>query len=146
MYAEHIAELGFAFGDFPVNDWFWQRVPAAQSPASFVAVMGLGFEGANLDHTRRFAQRFRRAGDERGARLQEQIGAEEIPHVAFGAHWFAQFAGQLDFESWAEALPRPLSPMLMRGRPCNREARLRAGFSEAFLEQLDQWQPDASGS
>jgi hypothetical protein len=36
--------------------------------------------------------------------------------------------------------------MLLRGRPLQREARRRAGFPEAFLDQLDAWQPDALGS
>jgi uncharacterized ferritin-like protein (DUF455 family) len=146
MYAEHMARLGVAFGDFPVNDWFWQRVPGALGPAEFVAVMGLGFEAANLDHTQRFASAFRDAGDERGALLQEQIGLEEIPHVAFGAHWFAHFRGELAFESWAHALPSPLSPMLMRGRPLNRRARRDAGYSDAFMERLEAWLPDQLGS
>jgi uncharacterized ferritin-like protein (DUF455 family) len=146
MYAEHMATLGFGFGDFPVNDWFWQRVPGARTAAEFVAVMGLGFEGANLDHTQRFAHAFRLAGDERGAALQERIGAEEVPHVAFGAHWFGHFRGELAFDAWAEALPAPLSPMLMRGRPLNRLARRAAGYSDAFVERLERWLPDQPGS
>lgn len=141
MYAEHMAELGFAFGDFPVNDWFWQRVPSAHEPAQFIATMQLGFEGANLDHTERFARAFERAGDARAAELQRQVGREEIPHVAFGAYWFAQLAGELTLERWSAALPAPLSPMLMRGRPLNFAARRKAGYSEQFLTQLDAWSP-----
>jgi hypothetical protein len=45
MYADYLASLGFAFGDFPVRDWFWERVPSAETPAHFVATMGMGFEG-----------------------------------------------------------------------------------------------------
>ena len=141
MYAEHMADLGFQYGDFPINDWFWQRVPSAHDPLSFVAVMSLGFEGANLDHTQRFAERFVRAGDDKGARLQQQVGEEEVPHVAFGAHWFSKLRGRLDFESWLDALPAPLSPILMRGKPLHAEARLRAGMSENFLNCLQTWQP-----
>ena len=37
-------------------------------------------------------------------------------------------------ERGALALPVPLSPLLMRGRPLQRDARLRAGFSEDFLD------------
>ena len=146
MYADHIEALGFGVGQFPVNDWFWQRVPAARTPASFVAVMGLGFEAANLDHTARFAARFRQAGDARGAQLQERVGEEEIPHVAFGAHWFRQLRGPLEFERWQGELPAPLSPMLMRGRPLNRLARERAGIPPDLSERLDRWQPTPPGS
>lgn len=146
MYGEHIAALGFEVGSFPVNDWFWQRVPAARTAAEFVAVMGLGFEGANLDHTQRFAARFRAVGDVEGARLQELVGQEEIPHVAFGAHWFAKLQGPLTFDSWQAALPAPLSPLLMRGRPLNRPARQQAGYPLTFLQELERWEPSDAPS
>lgn len=142
MYAKEIARLGHAVGDFTVRDWFWERIPRCADPASFVAAMGLGFESANLEHTASYAARFRDAGDEQGARVQEIIGLEEIAHVRFGARWFQAFNGALDFDAWKAALPPPLSPMLMRGRPLHREARRRAGQSETFLDQLDAWQPD----
>src|SRR6202020_2570867 len=83
MYEKYLNELGYTFGDFPVRDWFWDRVPHAPTAPHFVALMGIGFEGGNLDHTQRFAERFRAVGDERGALLQETVGEEEIPHVRF---------------------------------------------------------------
>ncbi len=148
LYAEHIARLGFAIGQFSVRDWFWQRVPSCENPAAFVATMGLGVESANLEHTASFAARFREAGDEDGAHVQDVIGREEIAHVRFGARWFQTFRStSLDFESWRLALPSPLSPLLMRGKPMNREARRKAGQSETFLDELDAWQPlDLPGS
>jgi uncharacterized ferritin-like protein (DUF455 family) len=141
MYAAHIERLGYKVGDFAVRDWFWSRVPSCQTPASFVAVMGLGFESANLDHTATFAARFRDAGDEEGARVQELVGREEIAHVRFGASWFSRFVGELEFQSWARTLPAPLSPLLMRGRPMQREVRQRAGQPERFLAELEAWEP-----
>ncbi|WP_437532669.1 DUF455 family protein [Sorangium sp. So ce726] len=91
LYAAYLAAIGHRFGDFPVRDWFWTRVPAAASPAQFVAVMGMGLEGGNLDHTARFAERFRAIGDVEGAALTERVCAEEIPHVRFGVRWFRRF-------------------------------------------------------
>jgi uncharacterized ferritin-like protein (DUF455 family) len=146
MYAEHIERLGSSVGDFPVRDWFWSRVPAARSAAEFCAVMGLGFEAGNLDHTRRFAERFVAVGDAEGARLQEVVAAEEIPHVAFAAHWFEKLTGQLTFDAWQAALPAPLSPMVLRGDPLDREARGKAGLDTAFLDALQAWQPVSRGS
>ncbi len=146
LYATHIEELGFHVGDFPVRDWFWKRVPHASSATAFVAVMGLGFEAGNLDHTHRFAERFRAVGDENGARLQELVAHEEIAHVAFAAHWFRAFEGELTFERWCGALPEPLSPMVMRGDPINRLARQAASMDANFLNRLEQWQPVSRGS
>jgi uncharacterized ferritin-like protein (DUF455 family) len=145
MYAEHLAALGYAFGDFPVRDWFWDRVPASPTEAHFVATMGVGFEGGNLDHALRFARRFRAIGDERGAALQETIFEEEIPHVRFALGWFRRFTGETDFASWVRHLPPPLSPMVMRGDPLEREGRARAGFSPAFVDELSQWRARESG-
>jgi uncharacterized ferritin-like protein (DUF455 family) len=146
LYAKQIVRLGFGIGEFSVRDWFWDRVPHCADAASFVATMGLGVESANLEHTASFAARFRAVGDEEGARTQELIGREEIGHVRFGARWFEAFRSGLDFETWRLALPSPLSPMLMRGRPLHREARRSAGQPEQFLDELEAWQPDSPGS
>jgi uncharacterized ferritin-like protein (DUF455 family) len=146
LYREQIERLGHRVGDFAVRDWFWERIVPCSGPLSFIATMGLGFESANLEHTATFAARFREMGDEESARVQEIVGREELEHVRFGVRWFDRFAGGLDFERWRLALPLPLSPLLMRGRPLQRDARLRAGFSEDFLERLDAWQPVSPGS
>lgn len=141
MYAAHIEKLGSHIGAFPVRDWFWERVPTAQSASSLLALLGVGLEGANLDHTTRFAERFRSAGDEEGARLQEIIGDEEIPHVRFAARWLARWHGTLDFDAWRALLPPPLTPLVLRGRPLDRDRRRRAGLPDAFVDALDAWEP-----
>jgi uncharacterized ferritin-like protein (DUF455 family) len=142
MYAEHIERLGFGVGDFPVRDWFWERVPASRDARAFVAVMGLGLESANLEHAEIFARKFREAGDEVGACVQERVACEEIAHVRFGVRWFVRFeSGALRFDAWERALPPPLSPMMMRGAPINRAARLRAGQPNDFIDELDAWTP-----
>jgi uncharacterized ferritin-like protein (DUF455 family) len=136
-YVAHAASLGLADGSIPVRDWFWERVAACADPAAFVALQGLGLEGANLEHAARYAQRFREVGDEAGARALEAVEEDEIGHVAFAAHWFARLTGApLDYDRWRAALPAPLTPALLQGRPLNRAARLRAGLDEAFLARL----------
>jgi uncharacterized ferritin-like protein (DUF455 family) len=142
MYVKQIERLGHRVGEFPVRDWFWSRVPSCPDPASFVAVMGLGLESANLEHTATFAARFREAEDEEAARTQELVGLEEIAHVRFGVRWFERFDGGLEFDRWKKSLPAPLSPLLMRGHPLRRDVRRRAGQPEAFLDHLEAWQPE----
>jgi uncharacterized ferritin-like protein (DUF455 family) len=146
IYAEHIERLGHRLGEFEVRDWFWTRVPTCRDPASFVATMGLGFESANLEHTAWFAERFRAAGDEEGAKIQDLVGREEIAHVRFGARWWKAFRGELAFDAWKDALASPLSPMLMRGRILEREARIQGGFPSEFLDRFDAWQAEEPGS
>lgn len=139
-YEVELARLGHPFGSFPVRDWFWERIGAVETPASFCAFVGLGLESANLDHTRRFEDELRAAGDERAAALTEAIGREEIAHVRFAVRWFRHFSGALDFDSFRRALPLPLSPILFRGRPVDRAARLDAGWPAEMLDALERWQ------
>ncbi|HUR27967.1 MAG TPA: DUF455 family protein [Planctomycetota bacterium] len=142
-YALYARALGMDVGEHPVRDWFWQRVGNVATPAQFVALLGLGFEAANLDHSARYASLFRAAGDEPGALLQEQIGLEEREHVRFAARWFAEFAGGLEFERWLAHLPRPLTPLVLRGSPFARAARLDCGLGAEFVDALEQWRPEA---
>lgn len=146
LYAEHLASLGHRYGEFPVRDWFWERIPTAPTAMHFVAVMGIGFEGGNLDHTARFAALFRSFGDELGVQVQERICAEEVSHVQFALHWFSRWAGCADFSTWTRHLPPPLSPLLMRGKTLNVADRLRSGLSPEFLDELERWSARAPGS
>lgn len=141
LYRDHIETLGFSIGSFPVRDWFWERIPRCASPLAFVATMGMGFEGANLEHSARFAKLFREAGDARGAEIQTQVGREEVAHVRFAVRWFRHWAGAVSFSGWEAHLPPPLSPMLMRGSPIHHEARAKAGLDASFCESLERWQP-----
>jgi uncharacterized ferritin-like protein (DUF455 family) len=137
LYLAHLRSLGSEFGAYPVRDWFWERVPRCESPAAFVALQGLGLEGANLDHCPRGAAQLRAAGDEAGARILERVQEDEIGHVAFAAHWFEHFTGApLDYQRWRAALPAPLTPALLQGKPLALAARRRAGMDESFLAQL----------
>jgi uncharacterized ferritin-like protein (DUF455 family) len=146
LYAAHLETLGHPVGAFAVNDWFWSRVPRAETAAHFVATLGMGFEGGNLDHASRFAERFRAANDPRAASIQARVAGEEIPHVAFAIHWFEAFTGGLDFDDWRRHLVTPLSPMMMRGAELNRGARRAAGFPEPFLDRLSTWTSGSPGS
>jgi uncharacterized ferritin-like protein (DUF455 family) len=145
QYRAALLRLGHDVGDFPVRDWFWERAPKAQTAAQFLALMGLGFEAGNLDHTERFEAMFAAAGDAESAALLRVVGEEEVQHVAFAAHWFGTFCGALEFDAWSAQLPAPLSPMLMRGRPLAHARRVRAGMSATFLERLEAWQPASPG-
>jgi uncharacterized ferritin-like protein (DUF455 family) len=144
LYAVHVARLGSAVGDFPVRDWLWQRVGTCATPQAFVALLGLGFEGGNLEHALDFAARFRAAGDPALAHSAELVAHEEVRHVRFALRWYERWCGTLDFAAWRGALPPPLTPLVLRGRPLARELRRRAGFDDAFLEALDLWPPCGS--
>lgn len=140
LYEERLHALGYQVGDFEVRDWFWDRVPTCQTPLEFVALLGMGLEGANLDHTERFGHWFRAVGDEESARIQDQVGNEEIAHVRFATRWFKEWTGGIDFDVWCEALPPPLTPLLMRGKTLHRERRQKAAFPEEFSDALNDFE------
>lgn len=138
LYRAHLARLGGTYGDHPVRDWFWERAAGVHDELAFVAWLGLGLEGANLEHSARFGAAFRAAGDEAGARILERVERDEIGHVAFARAWFERWSGApLDYERWRATLPRPLTPAVLRGLPLNRDARERAGMDAAFLARLE---------
>lgn len=145
LYADHIVSLGSAVGDFGIRDWFWKRVPDCRTPIEFVAVMGMGLEAANLEYAPSFAARFRLAGDQHGAQIQERIAAEEVAHVRFATRWFSRWTGGCDFATWAKHLPRPLSPWVMHGQPIARDARAKAGMPAEFVEALASYVPEPKG-
>lgn len=144
QYAAHVERLGSAVGDFEVRDWLWQRVSAAPDAIAFVALLGLGFEGGNLEHARDFAARFRAAGDELLARTAERVAREEVRHVRFARRWYERWRGPLEFERWRADLPPPLSPSVLRGRELARDLRRSAGLDDEFLEALAAWPPCGS--
>jgi uncharacterized ferritin-like protein (DUF455 family) len=146
LYAERVRALGYEVGAFAVRDWFWERIPACPDILSFLATMGLGFEAGNLDHASRYERIFRDVGDAASAETQAIVGRDEIMHVRFGAEWWRTLHGALTFDRWREALPSPLSPMLMRGATLDLTARRKAGLDEEFLGALAAWLPDTPSS
>jgi len=145
LYREHIEALGCAIGDFGVRDWFWRRVPACSTKLAFVSVMGMGLEAANIEYAADFAERFRLAGDDIGAAIQERIAKEELGHVSFATRWFKRWTGGCDFERWSLELPAPFSPWVMHGNPVARSTRLQAGMSEEFVCALQAYVPSIKG-
>jgi uncharacterized ferritin-like protein (DUF455 family) len=139
LYRREIERLGHRIGDFAVRDWFWERVPTCASKLAFVSLMGMGLEAANLEHAPHFGQRLLAAGDREAAGVQELIAREELAHVRFAVFWFERWTAGQSFDVWREALPAPLSPLLMRGKRFDRRARLRAGMHEDFVTALERW-------
>jgi uncharacterized ferritin-like protein (DUF455 family) len=144
LYARELERLGKRFGDFPVRDWFWERVPSCETASSFLALVGVGFEGGNLDHGARFAQMLEDVGDHEAAAVERQVADEEIAHVRFATQWLEKLGAPLaSLDDLRALLPPPLSPLVLRGRPIARAARLTAGMSERLVDELAQWEQTA---
>ena len=142
MHVQRCEELGICFGDYPVNGWIWKKAMDFSTTLEYVAGLPLVFEGANLDHTAEFEQYFRDAGDRRSAAMMRAIHKDEIRHVEFGLTWMRRLKppGVSDWDAWTGALHWPIRPSKARGDLFQREARLQAGLSPEFIDQLEGFQ------
>ena len=143
VHANRCAELGTPFGSLPVNGYLWLKAMNFTGVMDYLAGVPLTFEGANLDHTVQFAGHFRRAGDEKGARIMETIHRDEIGHVAFGIDWLRRLkpAGADDWQAYVDHLHWPMCPKLARGAPFQRAARQTAGLDDDFIVRLEEPSP-----
>ena len=141
LHVQRCEELGIRFGEFPVNGWIWKKAQDYSSTLEYVAGLPLVFEGANLDHTAEFEQYFRNAGDRRSAAIMRAIHKDEIRHVEFGIQWLRRLKpeGVSDWDAWTSALRWPIRPSKARGDLFQREARLQAGLTQEFIDQLERF-------
>ncbi len=143
LYVKRINDLGFEFGDFSLNDYFWRQMPKLRTPAQYAAVMALTFEAANLDFAGYYARVFRSLGDAVTADILDTVLEDEVSHVAFGAHWMKRW--RRDKDLWAyylECLPHPMTPARARGLEFNFEVHERAMGDLGFVENLKNYDDD----
>lgn len=140
MHIERAKKLGLNFGDLPVNCYIWKKAQDFTCELDYLAGLPLVFEGANLDHTIEFAKAFEQAGDERSAALMRVIHRDEIEHVRFGIEWLRKFKNEdeSDFDVFQRHLHWPLRSGKAKGNLFQRDARLQAGLSEEFIDQLEK--------
>ncbi len=140
LYMQHMARGGIAFGDLPVNGFFWRHVSDMESPLDYVSRLSLTFEQANLDYSHHFAQLFGQMGDAATAALMTRIYEDEIGHVGCGLRWLRKWKDpdESDFEAWRKVLRFPLSPARARGTvPFNAAGRRRAGLDPGFIAAVE---------
>ncbi len=143
LYIGRLNELGFQFGDFPLNDYFWRQMPKLKTPAQYAAVMAMTFEAANLDFAQHYSKIFRNFGDHKTADILDIVLEDEIGHVAFGAHWMKRW--REDKELWdyyLTSLPHPLTPARSKGIGFDPSIHERAMNDEAFTRKLDLYEDD----
>lgn len=134
LYIKRLNELGYEFGDFPLNDFFWRQMDKLKTPAEYLSVMALTFEAANLDFAQYYARIFADLGDEVTAGILQTVLEDEISHVALGAHWMKKWRGDRTlWEYYLETLPWPLTPARSKGIGHDPDLHLRAIGDESFL-------------
>jgi uncharacterized ferritin-like protein (DUF455 family) len=138
LYIQRLNELGYEFGDFPLNDFFWRQMPKLKTPAQYTAVISLTFEAANLDFAQHYSKLFRSFGDDRTADILDIVLEDEISHVAFGAHWMKRWRDDRDlWNYYLTSLPHPLTPARGKGIGFDPKIHDRAMNDLEFTKNLD---------
>ncbi len=138
-YLARMSALGVEPGAVPVNDFFWRACESMTGPMDYILRMALTFEQANLDFTGHWRERFAAVGDVETAALLDEVYQDEIGHVRGGLVLFRQWKDP-DLSEWAAfeaGLHMPLSPARARGAAVDRDARLKAGFTPAWIDRLE---------
>ena len=137
LYVQELNRLGYEFGDFPLNGFFWQQMGKMNTPAKYLSVMSLTFEAANLDFASHYEKIFRGCGDIQIADVLNRVLKDELSHVAFGVRYLNKWReNKTLWDYYLENLPWPITPARSKGKIFERELRLDASMSESFIDQL----------
>lgn len=140
LYVERINQLGFEFGDFPVNDFFWKQMLKLKTAENFTAVMSLTFEAANLDFAQYYRDLFKNEGDQQTADILDIVLEDEISHVAFGSHWLKRWRGDKTlWDYYLSVLPHPLTPARGKGLHYDPLVHQRAMSEDLFVHELSHY-------
>jgi uncharacterized ferritin-like protein (DUF455 family) len=145
LYIKRLNEIGYQFGDFPVNDFFWRQMDKLTNPSQFVALMSLTLESANLDFANYYSKIFFNLGDKKTSEILEIVLKDEITHVAFGSYWMKKWREDKTlWEYYNQCLPWPISPARSKGINFSSELHLKSINDKDFVERLSLYQDDFS--
>lgn len=134
----HLAELGFAYGDFPAHNGLWEMAEKTRGDVmARMALVPRTLEARGLDASPAIRNKLISVGDRRGGEIIDIILRDEIGHVAVGNHWYRYLcsAQNLDPISTFAELAMQHGAQKLKG-PFNLAARRAAGFDEAELALL----------
>ncbi|MGE0803608.1 MAG: ferritin-like domain-containing protein [Lautropia sp.] len=139
LLADHLATLGFVYGDFDAHHGLWDMAERTRhDPLARLGLVPRTLEARGLDASPPLRRKLAAAGDLAAAAILDVILADEIGHVAIGNRWYRWLCEQRGLDPLATfaALtirydaPRPRAPL-------NLDARRAAGFSEAELVAIE---------
>jgi len=140
MLNNHLANYECVYGDLPSHDGLWSM--AVKTDEDILARLSLVpryLEARGLDVTPAMLQKLQAQKDTASAAILEVILEDEVGHVAFGTTWLDFVCEQ--FSEERENVYFKNINHFMKGQilgPFNRELRLRSGFSDAELAELER--------
>ena len=139
LYVTRMSEIGVAFGEIPVSDFFWRSISGMETPMDFVTRLSLTLEQANLDYAPHYRDIYKALGDDETSALMGLVYRDEIRHVRYGLNWFEAWRNpqRSQWEAYCDSLGTPLTPNRAKGIGFNKEGRRRAGLSDEFVGELE---------
>src|SRR5205085_2079396 len=141
LLREHLASLGFGYGDFAAHDGLWSMCEKTKDDiVARMALVPRTLEARGLDATPQIQDKLRQVGTPQALRAVEILDVilrDEVGHVAIGNHWYKWLCERDHLDPVAhydEVAIRYAAPTLYP--PFNEEARRQAGFSAQEMAQL----------
>lgn len=138
MLTDHLAESGYAYGDFPAHNNLWEMAVRTDfDPMVRMALVPRVLEARGLDVAPGMIDKLEAVGDPRGAAILRVILQDEVEHVRIGNRWFLHHceARALDPRATFRDLLRRHTRGFLTG-PFNERYRKQAGFTDAELADL----------
>ncbi len=132
-------ELSSSYGALPVHGGMWaMAVETDYDVMVRMALVPRVLEARGLDVTPPMLKKLSAVNDVKTVAILNRILEEEVEHVRIGNRWFGATCEQrgLATEETFKKLLHKHGKAALRG-PFNKPARLKAGFSEAELVELD---------
>jgi uncharacterized ferritin-like protein (DUF455 family) len=138
LLRDHLAALGYRYGDFDAHDGLWQMAERTRHDLlARLALVPRTLEARGLDASPAVKAKLLAAGDVRGGEILDIILRDEIGHVAVGNHWYRWLCAQRAVDPLATCTELAVRHGAPRPRgPFNLDARRAAGFDEAELAAL----------
>ncbi len=136
----HLRAMQVDYGDLPAHSGLWDHArDTADDLPGRLAVVPRCMEARGLDVTPMLIEKFSALGDDASVAILTRILTDEVGHVQLGTYWFKFVCRQQGFET--EAKYRELINEYYAGGkpkgPFNRELRIKAGFSDAEIDWLE---------
>ncbi|MDH5369892.1 MAG: ferritin-like domain-containing protein [Gammaproteobacteria bacterium] len=139
LLSEHLASLGYAYGDFTAHNGLWESaLVTAHDPMIRMALVPRVLEARGLDVTPGIVKKLENIGDDKAVEILAIIHRDEIGHVETGTRWFRYHCEQrkLNSEETFKELINQYMKGILRG-PFDHDVRKRAGFTEEELLFLE---------
>jgi uncharacterized ferritin-like protein (DUF455 family) len=141
LLREHLATLGYAYGDFAAHDGLWSMCEKTKDDiVARMALVPRTLEARGLDATPQIQDKLRQVGTPaamRAVEILDVILRDEVGHVAIGNHWYkwlCEREGLDPIAHYPTLVERYAAPKLYP--PFNAEARRRAGFTPEEMAWL----------